>query len=215
MASGVIDGRGLQKVCNAWDDRCTRCDTLVFRARPTQACKLRTRISFFKLCVHFASLLESLWRSQRGRVLCDAVGVGSHAAAAIEFPAPVHSGESSPSNGHRHKRPVAGSRCAHLEAEHRLHLLELSNRSVRQDSATLSKQVAYWRSEAKRSRVYLQLHEQDTIKHGKKSYFSRCEVALLLHCEGTTKGGIGAAALADLQQIDTCKPSIFELGNSG
>ena len=137
------------------------------------------------------------------------MGEGSHAAAATEFPAPVHSGESSGSDGHRHKRPVTGSGCAHLEAEHRLRVLELSNRSFRQDSATLSKQVAYWRREAKRSRVDLQLHEQDTIKHGKKSYFSRCEVALSLHCEGTTKGGIGAAALADLQQIDTSKPSIF------
>ena len=64
----VIDGRGLQKASSAWDDRCTRCDTLVFRARPTQAKKLRTRISFFKLCVPFASLFESFWRSQHGRV---------------------------------------------------------------------------------------------------------------------------------------------------
>ena len=52
----------------------------------------------------------------------------------------VHSSESSASDGHRHKRLVAGRGCAaHLEAEHRLHVLQLANRSWLQDSANLAK----------------------------------------------------------------------------
>ena len=72
----------------------------------------------------------------------------------------------------QNKRLVAGRFCAaHLEAEHRLHILELSNRSLRQDSASLAKHVTCWRREAKRARADLQLAEQDNVKHVKKSFF--------------------------------------------
>ena len=60
-----------------------------------------------------------------------------------------------------------------LEAEHRPHVLVLSKRSLRQDCANLSKQVACWRCEATRARADLQLAEQDTTKHGKKGYFAK------------------------------------------
>ena len=109
----------------------------------------------------------------RWTCIFDALDDGSHAAAAPEFAALVHSAESSTSDGHRHKRLVARSGCAaHFEAEHRPHVLELSNRSLRQDCANLSKQVACWRRQATRARADLQLAEQDTTKHGKKGYFA-------------------------------------------
>ena len=100
-----------------------------------------------------------------------ALDEGAHAAAAPGFAALGHSDKSSPSHGHWHRRLVAGSGCAaQLETEHRLHVLELSSRSLRQDSANLSKQVAYWRRDAKRARADLQLAEQDTTKHRNKGY---------------------------------------------
>ena len=39
----------------------------------------------------------------------------------------------------------------------RLHVLELSNQSLCQDSADLAKRVAFWRREAERARADLQL----------------------------------------------------------
>ena len=59
---------------------------------------------------------------------------------------------------------------------------ELSNPSLRQDSANMSKQVASWRREAKRARADLQLADQDTTKHGKKDdFFSmRCGIVTAL-----------------------------------
>ena len=148
-------------------------DKSVFRVRPIQACWLRTRSQFFQLSAvrPFCESVGVFLKVPTCTCIFDVPGEGCDTAAAPEFAAPVHSDKSSTSDGHRYRRLAAGSGgAAHLEAEHRLRVLELSNRSSRQDSAFLSKQFAYWRREAKRARADLQLAEQDTIKHGKEVY---------------------------------------------
>ena len=138
------------------------------------------------------------------------LGEDSHAAAAREFAAPVHTDKSSPSGGHRHKRLVAGRGCAgHMEAAHSPHVLELSNRRLRQDSANLGRWVARWRREAKRARADLQLAEQDTIGHGKKGYLFSMRCGIVTALRRNIECGTGAAAFADLLQIDACKQPIM------
>ena len=118
---------------------------------------------------------------------------------------PVHSDKPCPSGRHRHRRLLAGSgRAAHLEAEHRQHVLELSNRSLRH----LAKH-AYWRRQAKRVRADLQLAEQDTITHSKKGDFFTMRGGIVTALRRNIKGRIGAAALTDLLQIDACEQSIM------
>ena len=95
-----------------------------------------------------------------------ALDEGLPAISAAKFAARLHSDVSSVSDGHRHRRLVAGrGSAAHFEAERSFHDLELSNRSVRWDSTNLAKHVAYLRREHKRARADLQLADQDTIKH--------------------------------------------------
>ena len=173
-------------------------------------CDWGARASSCRLRVLFRESVGVLLKDSTWTCIFDAWDEGSHAAAAPEFAAPVHSDTSSPSDGHRHRRLVAGSGCVpHLEAAHRLLVVDPSNRSLRQDSANLAKQVAQWRREAKRACTDLQLAEQDTITHGKEgNVFSR-RCGLLLHCEGTSKGAIGAAALTDLLQINAFQQSIM------
>ena len=123
--------------------------------------------------------------------------------------------KSSPCDGHWHRGLVARSGCAaHLEAERRLHVLELSNRSLRQESANLSKQVACWRREAKRARADVQLAEQGTVKPGKKGYFFLMRGDIVIALRRNIEGGIGAAAFTDLLLIDACKQSTMALGSS-
>ena len=55
---------------------------------------------------------------------------------------------------------------ARSEAERSFHVLELSNWSLRWDSANLAKHVAYLRREHKRARADLQVADQDTSKYG-------------------------------------------------
>ena len=137
-------------------------------------------------------------------------GEDSHAAAAPEFAAPVHTDKSSPSGGHRYKRLVAGRGCAgHMESAHSPHVLELSNRRLRQDSANLGRWVACWRHEAKRARADLQLAEQDTIRHGKKGYLFSMRCGIVTALRRNIECGTGAAALTDLLQIDACKQPIM------
>ena len=113
---------------------------------------------------------------------------------------------SSPSLAHRQRRLVAGRCCAaHLEAEHRLDVREFSNQSLRQESANLAKQVAYWQRVAKRARVDLQFAEQDTIKHGNKGYYFSMRGGIVAALHRNIKGGIGA--FPDLLQIDACTQS--------
>ena len=168
-------------------------DKSVFRVRPIQACWLRTRSQFFQLSAvrPFCKSVGVFLKVSTCTCIFDAPGEGCDTAAAPEFAAPVHSDKSSTSDGHRYRRLAAGSGgAAHLEAEHRLRVLELSNRSSRQDSAFLSKQFACWRREAKRARADLQLAEQDTIKHGKEVYLFSMRGGNATALRRNIKGGL-------------------------
>ena len=126
----------------AFDDRFARSDKSVFGARPMRAgCEEEAHSSSCRPCVP-ASLVDSSGRTHRGRVSLTPWMRALIAAAAPAFGAPVHSGTSSPSDG-RHRRLVAGRGCAALQqTAHRPHVPELWNRSLRQNSVSLAKQVA-------------------------------------------------------------------------
>ena len=54
-----MDGRGLQRAC-AWDDRCTRCDkSSELGPHRQESFEQEAHPSSCRLCVPFASLLES------------------------------------------------------------------------------------------------------------------------------------------------------------
>ena len=140
----------------------------------------------------------------------------SPAISAAKFAARLHSDVSSLSDGHRHRRVVAGRGCAaHFEAERGFHVLELSNWSPRRDSANLAKHVAHLWREHKRARADLQLADQDTSKYGTKGYCPLWDEAFVTALRRNIDRGIGATVLTDLLQIDACNQSTVRLGNSG
>ena len=167
------------------------------------------------LCVPIASLFKSGSRSQRDRV-----SLAPRMRHLMQVPRygllHVCTDNSSLSDGHRHRRLVAGRGCAaHFEAERSFHVLELSNWSLRQDSANLAKHVAYLRREHKRARADLQLADQDTIKHSTKGCCALWDVAFVSALRRNIKSGMGATVLTGLLQIDVCQQSTGLLGNSG
>ena len=129
-----------------------------------------------------------------------ALDEGPPAISAAKFAARLHSDASSVSDGHRHRRLVAGRGCAaQFEAERSFHILELSNWSLRQDSANLAKHVAHLRREHKRASADLQLADQDTSKYGTKGDCPPWDEAFVTALRRNIDSGIGATVLTDLR----------------
>ena len=129
-----------------------------------------------------------------------ALDEGPPAISAAKFAARLHSDASSVSDGHRHRRLVAGRGCAaQFEAERSFHVLELSNRSLRQVSANLAKHVAYLRREHKRARADLQVADQDTSKYGTQGCCPLWDEAFVTALRRNIKSGMGATVLTDLR----------------
>ena len=145
-----------------------------------------------------------------------ALDVGSPAISAAKFAARLHSDVSSVSDGHRHRRLVAGRGCAaRSEAGHSCRDLEVSNRSLRQVSANQAKHVAYLRREHEQARADLQVADQDTSKYGTNGYCALWDEAFVTALRRNIDSGMGATVLTGLLQIDVCQQSTGRLGNSG